>query len=70
MEEEWLCLAKPGELVGNLYCNLTQQIIELPLRVQVIVAQTQAGMWRRNGYALLNQVGRKSLSINFLNTLP
>ena len=22
MEEEWLCLAKPGKLVGDLYCNL------------------------------------------------
>ena len=22
MEEEWLCLAKPGNLVGNLYNNL------------------------------------------------
>ena len=32
------------------------EIIELPLRAQVMVAQTQAGMWRRNGYALLNQV--------------
>jgi E3 ubiquitin-protein ligase UBR2 len=32
------------------------EIIEPPLRIQVMVAQTQAGMWRRNGYSLLNQV--------------
>ncbi|XP_063428523.1 E3 ubiquitin-protein ligase UBR2-like isoform X1 [Mytilus trossulus] len=32
------------------------EIIEPPLRVQVMVAQTQAGMWRRNGYSLLNQI--------------
>ena len=25
-------------------------------RALVIVAQSHAGMWRRNGYALLNQV--------------
>lgn len=31
-------------------------MIEPPLRVQVLIAQSQAGLWRRNGYALLNQV--------------
>lgn len=30
------------------------QIIEPVLRAQVMIAQVHAGMWRRNGYALLN----------------
>ncbi len=30
--------------------------MEPSLRVLVLIAQTQAGMWRRNGYSLLNQV--------------
>ncbi|XP_076273647.1 ubr1 ubiquitin ligase isoform X2 [Rhynchophorus ferrugineus] len=30
------------------------QIIEPVLRTQVMIAQVHAGMWRRNGYALLN----------------
>lgn len=32
------------------------QIIEPILRAQVMIAQVHAGMWRRNGYALLNQL--------------
>ncbi|KAB0798887.1 hypothetical protein PPYR_06767 [Photinus pyralis] len=32
------------------------QIIEPVLRTQVMIAQVHAGMWRRNGYALLNQL--------------
>ncbi|XP_061173944.1 E3 ubiquitin-protein ligase UBR2-like isoform X1 [Saccostrea echinata] len=32
------------------------RMIEPPLRVQVMIAQSQAGLWRRNGYALLNQI--------------
>lgn len=32
------------------------KMIEQPLRAQVMIAQSQAGLWRRNGYALLNQV--------------
>lgn len=32
------------------------QIMEQPLRLQVMVAQFRASMWRRNGYSLLNQV--------------
>ncbi|XP_050407008.2 E3 ubiquitin-protein ligase UBR2 isoform X1 [Patella vulgata] len=31
-------------------------LIEPPLRTQVMIAQTQAGMWRRNGFSLLNQI--------------
>lgn len=42
---------------SNVFQHLDMaEIIEPPLRVQVMVAQTQAGMWRRNGYSLLNQV--------------
>ncbi|XP_048259504.1 E3 ubiquitin-protein ligase UBR2-like isoform X2 [Haliotis rufescens] len=32
------------------------ELMEAPLRTQVMIAQTQAGMWRRNGFALLNQI--------------
>ncbi|XP_022906723.2 E3 ubiquitin-protein ligase UBR2 [Onthophagus taurus] len=32
------------------------EIIEPVLRTQVMIAQVHAGMWRRNGYALLNQL--------------
>ncbi|XP_048736873.2 E3 ubiquitin-protein ligase UBR2-like isoform X4 [Ostrea edulis] len=32
------------------------KMIEPPLRAQVMIAQSQAGLWRRNGYALLNQI--------------
>uniref|UniRef100_A0A1W7R9B1 E3 ubiquitin-protein ligase n=1 Tax=Hadrurus spadix TaxID=141984 RepID=A0A1W7R9B1_9SCOR len=33
-----------------------KQLMELPLRTLVMMAQFRAGMWRRNGYSLLNQV--------------
>uniref|UniRef100_A0A646QGC2 E3 ubiquitin-protein ligase n=1 Tax=Hemiscolopendra marginata TaxID=943146 RepID=A0A646QGC2_9MYRI len=33
-----------------------EQLIELPLRTYVMIAQVHAGMWRRNGYSLLNQI--------------
>ncbi|RWS17388.1 E3 ubiquitin-protein ligase UBR2-like protein, partial [Dinothrombium tinctorium] len=32
------------------------QLMELPLRTLVMIAQFRAGMWRRNGYSLVNQV--------------
>lgn len=32
------------------------QIIEPVLRTQVMIAQVHAGMWRRNGYSILNQL--------------
>lgn len=31
-------------------------LMEYPLRTLAMVAQVQAGMWRRNGYAVMNQV--------------
>lgn len=31
-------------------------LMEYPLRTLAMVAQVQAGMWRRNGYAVINQV--------------
>ncbi|XP_052769327.1 E3 ubiquitin-protein ligase UBR2-like isoform X1 [Mya arenaria] len=41
-------------------CSLVRpvpiELIELPLRVLVMVAQSNANMWRRNGYALINQI--------------
>lgn len=33
-----------------------EQLIEPVLRTQVMVSQVHAGMWRRNGYSLLNQI--------------
>lgn len=33
-----------------------ERLIELPLRTLVMIAQSSAGMWRRNGYSLVNQV--------------
>lgn len=33
-----------------------EQIIEPILRAQVLISQVHAGMWRRNGYSLLNQI--------------
>lgn len=33
-----------------------EQIIEPVLRTQVMISQVHAGMWRRNGYSLLNQI--------------
>ena len=32
------------------------ELMELPLRTLVMIAQFRAGMWRRNGYSLANQV--------------
>lgn len=32
------------------------KLIEMPLRIFVLSAQVTAGMWRRNGYAIPNQV--------------
>lgn len=37
--------------------------MEYPLRTLAMVAQVQAGMWRRNGYAVMNQVYRFKKSI-------
>lgn len=33
-----------------------ETLIEYPFRAQVLVGQFRAGMWRRNGYALVNQI--------------
>lgn len=33
-----------------------ESLIEYPLRTMALVAQFRAGMWRRNGYSLVNQV--------------
>ncbi len=34
-------------------------LLEFPLRVCVLTSQAQAAMWRRNGFALLNQVTKQ-----------
>ncbi|CAL1548723.1 unnamed protein product, partial [Lymnaea stagnalis] len=33
-----------------------KELMEPAIRIQVLLAQSQAGMWRRNGYSLQNQV--------------
>lgn len=33
-----------------------ESLFELPLRTQVLVSQFRTGMWRRNGYSLVNQI--------------
>ena len=45
---------EPNFIVGKKPTPV--QLIELPLRTQVMIAQFRAGMWRRNGYSLVNQV--------------
>jgi len=37
-------------------CSSLIELMELPLRTLVMIAQYHAGMWRRNGYSLVNQV--------------
>ena len=34
-----------------------EEMIEHVMRLQVLIAQVHAGMWRRNGYALVTQIG-------------
>ncbi|XP_037135452.1 E3 ubiquitin-protein ligase UBR2 isoform X1 [Syngnathus acus] len=45
-------------LVGNNFCGELSPplLIELPLRCLVLCAQVLAGMWRRNGFSLINQI--------------
>ncbi len=48
-------------MTDNVICFSQQKLgpvalIEPSLRTQVMIAQTQATMWRRNGYSLLNQI--------------
>ncbi|XP_052273758.1 E3 ubiquitin-protein ligase UBR2-like isoform X2 [Dreissena polymorpha] len=40
----------------HLMRPVAADLLEFPLRVQVMVAQSNANMWRRNGYALINQI--------------
>ncbi|XP_064624216.1 E3 ubiquitin-protein ligase UBR2-like isoform X2 [Lineus longissimus] len=55
-----LCLEKFGMTFFSPEMNQSElspvDLIEPPLRTLVMIAQTQAGMWRRNGYSLLNQI--------------
>ena len=37
------------------------ELIEPALRMTVLAAQVHAGMWRRNGYSLVDQVRKKPL---------
>lgn len=46
----------PNFNIENCERPSPEQLMELPLRTLVMLAQFRAGMWRRNGYSLLNQV--------------
>ncbi|GIY02969.1 e3 ubiquitin-protein ligase UBR2 [Caerostris darwini] len=46
----------PNFNIENVERPSPEQLMELPLRTLVMLAQFRAGMWRRNGYSLLNQV--------------
>ncbi|KAL3874810.1 hypothetical protein ACJMK2_037773 [Sinanodonta woodiana] len=55
-----ISLGKFGLEFESPNCHLMKpdpvELMENPLQCQVLVAQSQAGMWRRNGYSLLNQI--------------
>lgn len=44
------------QFIDECLSEHARELAEYPLRTLVLVAQTSAGMWRRNGYALANQV--------------
>lgn len=53
----YLTLCQSGSLpADNDNFPVPYKLIELPLRVFVLSAQVLAGMWRRNGFAIPNQV--------------
>ncbi len=45
---------EPNFIVGKK--PTPEQLMEYSMRTQVMIAQFRAGMWRRNGYSLVNQV--------------
>lgn len=47
---------KSSEFMVGCPCSSLIELMELPLRTLVMIAQYHAGMWRRNGYSLVNQV--------------
>ncbi|XP_025197910.1 E3 ubiquitin-protein ligase UBR2 [Melanaphis sacchari] len=55
-----LCLDRYGLSFDHSELQTTrqspEQIIEPVLRALVLISQVHAGMWRRNGYSLLNQI--------------
>lgn len=55
LEKHGLNLNSP-ELAMDAHSLTPVDLIEPPLRVLVMIAQSQANMWRRNGYGLLNQI--------------
>ena len=71
--DKLLCKHKCLNFALTIYfiCCLLQDdrlklfLMEYPLRTLAMVAQFQAGMWRRNGYAVINQV-HLSLYNNFV----
>ncbi|XP_055331894.1 E3 ubiquitin-protein ligase UBR2-like isoform X2 [Paramacrobiotus metropolitanus] len=44
------------QALGDCVNSYARELMEFPLRTLVLVAQASAGMWRRNGYALANQI--------------
>jgi len=39
-----------------MQCPVIDEVMQPAVHALVLVAQSQAGMWRRNGYSLQNQV--------------
>ncbi|XP_035225375.1 E3 ubiquitin-protein ligase UBR2-like [Stegodyphus dumicola] len=56
LEKFSLSYESPQFLIEGMERPSPEQLMELPLRTLVMLAQFRAGMWRRNGYSLLNQV--------------
>ena len=55
--QQWLIHTEPQQVIADPWRRISAiNLIEPSLRTQVLISQTQAGMWRRNGYSLLNQV--------------
>ncbi|KAI0239314.1 E3 ubiquitin-protein ligase UBR2 [Lamellibrachia satsuma] len=56
-KQQWLIHGQPQQLIADPWLRVSAvDLIEPSLRTQVLISQTQAGMWRRNGYSLLNQI--------------
>ncbi|XP_017164327.1 E3 ubiquitin-protein ligase UBR2 [Poecilia reticulata] len=57
MMQEWCSTDVSRSVASVLQGELSPHLlIELPLRCLVLCAQVHAGMWRRNGFSLINQI--------------
>jgi len=42
--------------IDRMQCAVVDELMQPSVHALVLVAQSQAGMWRRNGFSLQNQV--------------